>query len=254
MSEVLTDRRGRVLVITINRPHRRNAIDCEAAIGIAGAMELLDSDGELRVGVITGAGGWFSSGMDLKAFHASGQRPHVSGRGFAGIVELPPRKPLVAAIEGFALAGGLEIALACDLIVAARGAKLGVPEVKRGLVAAGGALIRLGDSLPSPIVMELALTGEPMLAERAAELGLVGTLVEPGQALDRAVELAERVAANAPLATVASKAVIRAAPRWPLDELWPRQRAIADPVIASDDAREGARAFSEQRDPVWRGR
>jgi enoyl-CoA hydratase len=253
MPDLLTERRDEVLVITINRPDARNAINRAVAEGIAAALDALDRDGELRVGVITGAGGYFSAGMDLKAFRA-GERPHVAGRGFAGIVERPPDKPLIAAIEGFAVAGGLEIVLACDLVVAARGARLGVPEVKRGLVAAGGALLRLPALLPPRVAMELALTGEPLLAERAAELGLVNRLTEPGEALGAAVDLARAIAANAPLAVAATKAILAASPSWPADEAWARQRAIAEPVIASEDAQEGARAFAEKRPPSWRGR
>src|SRR3954449_13413382 len=166
---VLTERREGVLVITLNRPEARNAVNRAAAEGIAAAIDELDDDNELRVGVITGAGGTFSAGMDLKAFVA-GERPHVEGRGSAGIVQRPPRKPLIAAVEGWALAGGFEVALACDLIVAARDARFGIPEVKRGLVAAAGGLIRLPRRIPYHLAMELALTGDPVGAERAAEM------------------------------------------------------------------------------------
>src|SRR5882672_11910676 len=200
---VLTERRDNVLLITLNRPDARNAVNGALAQGVADALDELDADGELAVGVITGAGAGFSAGMDLKAF-VTGERPWVGDRGFAGIVQRASRKPLIAAIEGFAVAGGLEIALACDLIVAAKGAKLGVPEAKRGLVAAGGALRQLPRRLPAAIAMELALTGETITAERGAELGLINRLAEPGKALDVALELAAEVAANAPLATAAS--------------------------------------------------
>jgi len=253
MTDLLTERRDEVLVVTIDRPHVRNAVNGAVAEGIAAALDELDGDDDLRVGVITGSGGFFSAGMDLKAFR-EGEQPHVDGRGFAGIVERPADKPLIAAIEGFAVAGGLEVALACDLIVAATGARLGVPEVKRGLVAAGGALLRLPARLPRAVVMELALTGEPMLAERAAELGLVNRLTEPGEALGEAVRLARAIAANAPLAVAATKAILDAAPSWPADEAWARQRDVVAPVFASEDAQEGARAFGEKRPPVWRGR
>jgi enoyl-CoA hydratase len=165
---VLTERRERVLLITINRPDQRNAVNAAVAKGIAGALDELDGEDGLSVGVLTGAGKGFCAGMDLKAFVA-GERPHVEGRGFAGIVERPAEKPLIAAIEGFAVAGGLEVALACDLIVASRGARLGIPEVKRSLVAAGGALMRLPRTLPRNLAMELALTGEPIEAERGYE-------------------------------------------------------------------------------------
>jgi len=250
---VLTEVRGRVLVITLNRPDARNAVNVALAQGLADAVERLDAGDELSVGVLTGAGKGFCAGMDLRAFVA-GESPWIGGRGFAGIVETPPRKPIIAAIEGFAVAGGLEIALACDLIVAAEGAKLGIPEVKRGLVAAGGALLRLPQRIPYHVAMELALTGDPIRAQRAAELGIVNRVAPPGGALDAAVALAEAVAANGPLATAASKRILVEAAGWGPDEQWQRQAEIAGPVLSSEDAREGATAFSEQRDPVWNGR
>jgi enoyl-CoA hydratase len=251
--EVLTERRGRVLVVTLNRPEARNAINLALAQGIADALDALDADAELSVGVLTGAGKGFCAGMDLKAF-ARGERPWVADRGFGGIVQRGPVKPVVAAIEGFAVAGGLEVALACDLIVAAQGAKLGIPEVKRSLVAAGGALLRLPRRIPYHVAMELALTGEPMLAERAAELGLVNRLAPPGAALQTALALAEDVAAGAPLALVASKQILQEQWDWPTDEAFVRQAKITEPVFNSEDAREGATAFAEKRAPVWRGR
>lgn len=250
---VLTERRGGVLLITLNRPEMRNAVNLELAEGIAAALEELDRDEALNVGVLTGAGKGFCAGMDLKAF-VTGQRPWVGDRGFAGIVRRSSEKPLIAAVEGFAVAGGLEVALACDLIVAARGAKLGIPEVKRSLVAAGGALLRLPRRIPYHLAMELALTGEPILAERAAELGLVNRLSEPGEAVRQALALAEQVAVNAPLALIASKRILQEQWDWPAGEMWDAQSAISDPVFSSEDAREGAVAFSEKRPPVWRGR
>jgi enoyl-CoA hydratase len=252
-SSVLTERRGRILTITINRPDQRNAVNAAVAQGIADGLDELDGDPELSVGVLTGAGQGFCAGMDLKAF-VTGERPRVPGRGFAGIVERPPDKPMIAAIEGFAVAGGLEVALACDLIVASRGARLGVPEVKRSLVAAGGALIRLPRTLPRNVALELALTGDPIDAERAHALGLVNRLTEPGKALSVALQLAETIAANGPLALAATKRIMVEAVDWPDAEFFERQRAISDPVFSSEDAREGASAFSERRDPVWKGR
>jgi enoyl-CoA hydratase len=252
-SAVLTERRGSVLVITLNRPEARNAVDAALARGLGRALETLDADDGLAVGVLTGAGQAFSSGMDLKAF-VSGERPVYGDRGFAGIVERPPLKPLIAAVEGFALAGGCEIALACDLIVSARDARFGIPEVKRSLVAAGGALLRLPQRLPFAVAMELALTGEPIGAERAHALGLVNALAEPGGALDAALSLAEGIAANGPLAVEATKRIMTEAPGWPEAELWQRQRELAAPVFGSEDAREGAQAFAEKRAPVWAGR
>jgi enoyl-CoA hydratase len=252
-ASVLTEQRGRVLIITINRPEQRNAVNASVSHGIAARLDELDADPGLSVGVLTGAGKGFCAGMDLKAFVA-GERPHVEGRGFAGITQRSAEKPLIAAIEGFAVAGGLEVALACDLIVAARGARLGIPEVKRSLVAAGGALLRLPRTMPRNAAMELALTGEPIDAERAYELGLVNRLAEPGQALDTALELAEAIAANGPLALAATKRIMVESPDWPDAEFFQRQGEISDPVFASEDAREGATAFAARRDPVWKGR
>jgi enoyl-CoA hydratase len=250
---VLTESRDGVLVITLNRPEARNSVNRALAEGVAAALDRLDGDDDLRVGILTGAGGYFSAGMDLKAFVA-GESPHVEGRGFAGIVQCPPSKPLIAAIEGFALAGGLEIALACDLIVAARGARLGIPEVKRSLVAAGGALLHLPRRIPYHVAMELALTGDPIDAERGYELGVVNRLAEPGEAVAAARELAAAIARNGPLALDASKRILRAAGDWSEEEGWTRQGEISGPVFGSEDAREGATAFAEKRDPVWKGR
>jgi enoyl-CoA hydratase/carnithine racemase len=250
---VLTERRERILLITINRPDQRNAVNAAVAEGIAAAMDELDSDDGLSVGVLTGAGKGFCAGMDLKAF-VTGERPWAGDRGFAGITQRASTKPLIAAIEGFAVAGGLEVALACDLIVAARGARLGIPEVKRSLVAAGGALLRLPRVLPRTIAMELALTGDPIDAERAHELGFVNRLTDPGAAVAGALERAETIAANGPLALAATKRILTEAADWSDAEFFDRQREISDPVFASDDAREGATAFAEKRAPVWQGR
>jgi enoyl-CoA hydratase len=250
---VLIERRERILVLTLNRPEQRNAVNAALAAGVAAGLDALDADPGLSVGVITGAGRGFCAGMDLKAFVA-GESPHVPGRGFAGIAERAAAKPLIAAVEGFAVAGGLEVALACDLIVAAKGARLGIPEVKRGLVAAAGGLLRLPRGLPRNIAMELALTGDPILAQRAAELGLVNRLVEPGQALATALQLAEAIAENGPLALAASKRILTESADWPEAEFFSRQAEISGPVLASADAREGATAFAEKRPPAWTGR
>jgi enoyl-CoA hydratase len=250
---VLTERRDRILQVTINRPDQRNAVNAAVAEGISAALDELDGDAALSVGVITGAGKGFSAGMDLKAF-VTGERPYAGDRGFAGIVQRPAAKPLIAAIEGFAVAGGLEVALACDLIVAARGARLGVPEVKRSLVAAGGALLRLPRTLPRNVAMELALTGEPIEAERGYELGLVNRLVEPGEALAGALELAEAIASGGPLALMATKRIMMESADWPDSEFFARQGELVAPVMSSEDAREGATAFAEKRQPVWKGR
>jgi enoyl-CoA hydratase len=250
---VLTERRNRVLVVTINRPDQRNAVNAAVAAGIAAALNELDADADLSIGVITGAGKGFCAGMDLKAF-VTGESPYVGDRGFAGITQRSSTKPLIAAIEGFAVAGGLEVALSCDLIVAARGAKLGIPEVKRSLVAAGGGLLRLPRVLPRNVAMELALTGEPILAQRGHELGLVNRLAEPGAALDDALALAEAIAQNGPLALAATKRILTESVDWPETEFFQRQGEIAGPVMGSQDAREGATAFAEKRAPVWKGR
>ena len=250
---VLTDRHERVLVITLNRPDQRNAINADVARGVADALDQLDADASLSVGIVTGSGGFFCAGMDLKAF-ASGQMPWVEGRGFGGIVERSSDKPLIAAVEGFAVAGGLEVALACDLIVAASGAKLGIPEVKRSLVAAGGGLLRLPRMLPRNVANELALTGDPITAERGYELGLVNRVSEQGGALDAALDLAKTIAANGPLALSASKRILGESQDWSQSEAFERQAPIWQPVFASEDAREGATAFAEKRPPVWQGK
>jgi enoyl-CoA hydratase len=250
---VLTERRDGVLLITLNRPDARNAVNRALAEGVAAALDALDADGDVAVGVLTGAGAGFSAGMDLKAFVA-GESAWVGDRGFAGIVQRSSRKPLIAAIEGFALAGGLEIALACDLIVAGRGAKLGIPEVKRSLVAAAGALMRLPRRVPYGVAMELALTGDTITAERAYELGLVNRLAEPGGAVGAAFELAAAIAKNGPLALDATKAILQQQFDWSEEDFWQRQGELSGPVFASEDAREGATAFAEKRDPVWQRR
>ncbi|MET0740932.1 MAG: crotonase/enoyl-CoA hydratase family protein [Candidatus Nanopelagicales bacterium] len=249
---VLLHESAGVLVVTLNRPAARNAINTATARAIAGAMETLDARSDLVVGVITGAGSSFCAGMDLKAFLA-GERPSIPGRGFAGLVERPPDKPLIAAVEGHAIAGGFEIALACDLIVASLDATFGLPEVRRGLVAAGGGLLRLPSRVPMALAAEWALTGALVPASRAAEVGLVNRLTEPGRALDVALELAALISANGPLAVRATKQILSESPGWPAGEAFDRQRAVSEPVRASEDAREGALAFKEKRPPRWRG-
>jgi enoyl-CoA hydratase len=252
--EVLVERRdGGVLLITLNRPDQRNAFNAAQANGVAAAMDELDGDDELRIGILTGAGKGFSAGMDLKAFVA-GESAWAGDRGFAGIVQRPSHKPLIAAVEGFAVAGGLEVALACDLIVSGRSAKLGIPEVKRSLVAAGGALLRLPARIGHGPAMELALTGDLIDAERAHAIGLVDRLADDGAALDAALELAARIAVNAPLALVATKEILERGRDWSTEEFWAKQGELSGPVFASEDAREGSVAFAEKRDPVWKGR
>lgn len=250
---VRVERQAGIQVITINRPERRNAVNYEVSVAVAAALDELDADDKLQVGIITGAGGHFCSGMDLKDF-ASGQRPELAGRGFAGVTERPPVKPLIAAVEGFALAGGCELALACDLIVAGEGASFGLPEVSRGLVAGSGGLVRLSQRVPAGIALEYALTGARMSADEAARWGLVNRIVTAGEALAAGLELAQAIARNAPLSVVASKRIMREARDWSEADVWERQRPLADAVIQSEDALEGARAFAEKREPIWRGR
>ena len=248
---VLVEQRGRILIITINRPEAKNAVNAAVSRGLADAVDRLDSDPGLSVGIVTGAGGSFCAGMDLKAF-ARGENVIVEGRGM-GFTEEPPVKPLIAAVEGYALAGGTEVALATDLIVASRDSAFGIPEVKRGLVAGGGGLLRLPQRIPYAVAMELALTGDNLPAERAHELGLVNVLAEPGSALDAAIKLAEKITANGPLAVAATKRIIVESRNWGPDEMWAEQTRILMPVFSSNDAKEGAIAFAEKRAPRWTG-
>ena len=250
--EVLTSEEDGILVVTINRPEAKNAMTKAAAEGIAAAMDRLDSDDNLRVGILTGAGGTFCSGMDLKGF-LRGESPSIEGRGFGGIVQKPPEKPLIAAVEGYALAGGLELMIACDLVVANTGAKFGIPEVKRGLVAAAGGVMMLPDQIPERIAMELALTGDFIDAARAYELGLINRITD-GEALVAAKGLAASIVANGPLAVRVSKQVIKQSRGWPMDERYTRQTQLIAPVFVSEDAREGAAAFAEKRAPNWKGK
>jgi len=250
---VVIERQGAVLVVAINRPQARNAVNTAVAEAIGGAMDTLDADDSLFVGVITGAGGTFSAGMDLKAFLA-GERPRVDGRGFAGIVERPPATPLIAAVEGYALAGGFEIALACDLIVAASNASFGLPEVRRGLLAGGGGLLRLPVKAGLPKATEWALTGEQISASDAHARGVVNRLTPPGGALEEALRMARQIAGNGPLAVQATKRILTDGPSWPAEEAFARQWEIYEPVRSSADAREGATAFAQKRSPVWQGR
>ncbi|MGW0323278.1 crotonase/enoyl-CoA hydratase family protein [Nocardia sp. NPDC003183] len=248
---VLVERRGRTLVITINRADARNAINLAVSQGLADAVDELDESPELSVAVLTGSGGNFSAGMDLKAF-AAGEYPYVAGRGL-GFTEKPPVKPIIAAVEGYALAGGTELVLATDLVVASTTARFGVPEVKRGLVAGGGALLRLPQRIPYQKALELVLTGDTFTADDAAAWGLVNEVAEPGGALDRALALADRITANGPIAVAVTKEVIVKAAEWSTAEMWQKQLELIAPVFGTKDAQEGAKAFAEKRTPHWTG-
>jgi enoyl-CoA hydratase len=250
--EVLVEVADGLAVITINRPQARNAVNEAVARGIAAALDELDERRDVRVLILTGAAGTFSSGMDLKGF-LTGENPMAGGRGFGGIAQRPPSKPIIAAVEGYALAGGFELALACDLVVASEEATFGLPEVTRGLVAGAGGLLRLPTRIPYHIAMEIALTGERLPAARLHTAGLVNRLVAPGLALAEARTLATRIAQNAPLALAATKRVVVESADWPAAEAFARQGEIIQPVFTSADAMEGAAAFAEKRAPVWRG-
>ncbi len=252
-TEVLVDSSDGICTITINRPEARNAMTLAAAKAIAAALDELDSRDDLRIGILTGAGGNFCAGMDLKGF-LRGERPSLPDRGFGGLTRKPPRKPLIAAVEGYALAGGFELVLACDLVVASESAQFGIPEVKRGLAAAAGGLVRLPRQLPYRIALELALTGDMFPAKRAYEYGLINRLVPPGEALAAAKKLALTISANGPLSVAASKRVIIESQDWSSGEVWDKQASLTEHVFTSADAREGSAAFAEKRKPVWQGR
>lgn len=249
--EVTTEIRDRVMIITLNRPDAMNAVNLELAELLAASLDELDNNKDVSVGVLTGAGRGFCAGMDLKEFVSKGM-PMVGDRGFGGITERASKKPLIAAVEGFALAGGLELALSADLIVAAKGAKFGIPEVTVGLFAAAGALLRLPRVLPYGRAMKMALTGAPIVAEEAHELGMVAELAEKGEALSAAIELAEKISQNAPLALMASKEILNEMQGRTEEEFWEYQKAQVDLVFKSEDGKEGATAFAEKRAPNWK--
>ncbi|HKU38963.1 MAG TPA: crotonase/enoyl-CoA hydratase family protein [Polyangiales bacterium] len=249
---LLVETRDNVLVLTLNRPEAKNAFNAALSQALSAALDRFETDPALRVGVLTGAGGSFCAGMDLKAL-LKGEQSSTEQRGGFGILAKPPNKPLIAAVEGYAVAGGMELALSCDLIVATHDAKFGLPEVKRGLVAVGGGLFRLPKRIPYHVTMELALTGDLISAERARELGLLTQVVQPGAALDAALALAQRIAQNGPLAVAATKQILAKAYEWTEESAWKEQHKIARPALRSSDAKEGARAFAEKRAPIWRG-
>jgi enoyl-CoA hydratase len=254
-SKVITsERRGdHLLIIRINRPDCRNAFDRATSREMEAAIDAYENDDGLHCAVLTGSDIVFSSGQDLIAA-AVGEMAVTKRRGPFGIMSQPPTKPIIAAVEGDALAGGLELCLACDLIVASRTARMGIPEAARSLVAGGGGCFRLPKRIPYHLAMELAITGKPWLATRFAELGLVNRLAEPGGALAAAIELAEEVLAAGPLAVTASKQIVRHAFDWIEADSWSNQMEYIRPVIGTEDMREGLQAFAEKRDPVWKGR
>ena len=243
-----------IQIITINRPQARNAISVETALQMAAAFEEMDAREDVRIGILTGAGGTFSSGMDLKDFARTGIRSVVQGKGFAGLNEAPPQKPLIAAVEGFALAGGFEMMLACDLVVAASNAQFGLPEVKRGLVAGSGGLLRLPRQIPYHIAMEVILTGDMLSAERASQFGLINVLTEPGQALAEALKLARRICENGPMAVQTAKSIVNKGLNFSTEEMFRLQAPLMQHIFASEDAREGSLAFAEKRKPVWQNK
>ena len=247
-----TEQQGTTLIMSIDRPAQRNAVNRAVSLAIAAALDRLDQQPELRVGVLTGRDGTFCAGMDLRAF-LEGERPELAHRGFGGLTEAPPRKPLIAAVEGYALAGGCELAMACDLIVAAENAWFGLPEVTRGLVAGSGGLIRLPRRIPPAIALEYALTGERMSATIAHGWGLVNRLTPAGGALHGALALASRIAANAPLSVEITKRIMGESVGRPDETIWEWQRPLVESVLDSEDAQEGARAFAEKRAAIWRG-
>lgn len=244
----------RIQVITINRPDVRNAVNLDVAQALAAALDRLDADDDVVLGVLTGAGNTFCAGMDLKAFARTGERPYVGARGFAGICEAPPAKPLIAAVEGYALAGGFEVALACDLIVAADNASFGLPEVKRGLVPGSGGMVRLPRRIPHQIAVEMVLTGGMYSARRMCDHGLVNRVVEPGRALEAALELGRVIAANGPLAVRTAKRILSESADWRQPDMFDLQRPKIAHIFVSEDAREGATAFAEKRPAVWKGK
>ena len=247
--------RGHVAVLTINRPEARNAVNGDVASGMEAAIDRLEEDDEIWVGIVTGAGPVFSAGADLKAI-ATGQAGamQTAKGGFAGIARRERTKPIIAAVDGPALAGGCEIVLSCDMVVASTNAAFGLPEVKRSLVAGAGGLFRLPRVIPRPVAMEVVLTGDPITAERAYQLGFVNQLVEPGQAVEAAIALAQRITANAPVAVRESRAIVLQAATSDDDTLWHKSNEAFARVAATEDFAEGPRAFIEKRAPVWTGR
>jgi enoyl-CoA hydratase len=253
MTVVELDRREHIALVTLNRPEARNAISPEVSHAMAAVLDEIESDAELRAVVVTGRGEVFSAGADLKVVAAGKANDIARGKGgFAGIVTRDFPKPIIAAVNGPALAGGFEIVLSCDLVVAAETARFGIPEVKRGLMAAAGGLIRLPKRVPLAVALELAMTGDPIDADRALQLGLVNRVVPAGRVLDEAINLANRIGENSPIAVRNSRRLVREAAELSEADGWTRTLELMMPVFESGDAVEGATAFAEKRQPVWR--